>query len=127
MIKKCKICNKEFLGIKNKKYCSVECRKKAYKNYKYYTSESLEKYREKIKEEEGFTDSEFNYEFRERTAANKGMTTTEYNSYLEERKAERLGLTVKELRHFTYLSKKTGDPLYEVLNMNPQEYYKKLK
>lgn len=127
MIKKCKICNKEFEGDKNKKYCSDNCKKRAYKNYSYSSPEAISKYREKIKEEEGLTDTEFNYVYREKTAANKGMTVSEYNKYLEERKAERLGITVKELRHYTYISKKTGDPLYECLNMSSEEYYKRLK
>ena len=127
MLKKCKICKNEFEVRGNKRYCSSECRKKAYEHYSYSTPETVEKYKERVKEEEGFTDTEFNYEFRERTAANRGMTTTEYNKYLEERKARRLGLSVKELRHYTYLSKKTGDPLYEQLNMSADEYYKKLK
>ena len=127
MLKKCKICGSTFKAKGNKKYCSEICRKKAYKNYKYYTDESLERYRDRIKEENGFSDSDFNYEFRERTAANRGMSTSEYNKYLEERKARRLGLSLKELRHCTYISKKTGDPLYMCIGMKPEEYYERLK
>lgn len=127
-MKKCKICNNEFeTRSNNQVYCSLECRKRAYKNYQFSTPEATEKYRERIKEEEGFDDTAFNYEFRERTAANKGMTTTEYNRYLEERKAERLGLSVKELRHYTYLSKKHGFQLYEELGISQEEYKKRLK
>lgn len=127
MIKKCSYCRKEFESRGNKKYCSNECRKKAYQFYQYSTPESTAKYRERIKEENGFDDTDFNYEFRERTAKNKGMTTTEYNAYLEERKAAKLGLTVKELRHYTYLSKKNNESLYESIGMNKEEYYKRLK
>ena len=127
-MKKCKICSKEFTPKSNNQlYCCKICRKEAYKNYSFSTPEATEKYRERIKEEEGLTDSEFNYEFREKTAANKGMTTTEYNRYLEERKAERLGLSLKELRHFTYLSKKHGFQLYEELGIPLEEYRRRLK
>lgn len=127
MIKRCKFCGSAFKAVGNKRYCSEACRKKAYKNYRYYTTESLEKYRDRIKNENGFSDTDFNFEFRERTAANRGMTTSEYNRYLEERKARRLGLSLKELRHYTYVSKKTGDPLYMCLGMSSDEYYKRLK
>lgn len=127
MLKKCKYCKKEFNSKGNKKYCSEECRKRAYKHYRYSTPESVEKYRERIKEENGFDDTAFNFEFRERTANNKGMTTTEYNTYLEERKARRLGLTVQDLRHYTYLSKKNNEPLYDTIGMDREEYYLRLK
>ena len=127
MLKKCKYCKKEFESKRNRKYCSEGCRKKAYAHYQYSTPESVKKYKERIKEENGFDDTSFNYEYRERTAANRGMTTSEYNAYLEERKARRLGLSVQELRHYTYLSKKNNESLYESIGMNKDEYYKRLK
>ena len=127
-MKKCLTCKKEFQPkSNNQKYCSTECRRKAYKKYKYSSPEATEKYRERVKGERGLTDTEFNYEYRERTASNKGMTQTEYNNYLEKRKAERLDLTVKELRHYTYLAKKNKSQLYEELGMPPDIYYTKLK
>lgn len=127
-MKKCKVCLKEFQpNSNNQKYCSKECQSVAYKNYKFSSEEATNKYREKIKEEEGIDDTEFNFKFREKTANNKGMTTTEYNRYLEERKAEKLGLSVKELRHFTYLAKKNNSYLYEELGISPKIYYAKLK
>ena len=85
------------------------------------------KYREKIKEQEGLTDTEFNKKYQIRTANNRGMTPTEYNRYCEERKARRLGVTVEELRHCTYVSKRDKTPLYEVLGLTPENYYSKLK
>ena len=127
MDRKCKHCGKIFNATRNQRYCSKECREIAYKNYSYYTPETTERYREKIKEEFGFSDTDFNFEFRERTASNKGMTVSEYNTYLEERKASKLGLTVKELRHFTYLAKKNKNQLYEELGMQKEEYYIRLK
>ena len=128
VMKKCKICGKEFIPGNNRQiYCSDECRLKAYKSYRYSTPEAVERYREKIKEEEGLNNTEFNYEFRERTASNKGMTVPEYNRYLEERKAFKLGISVKDLRHFTYLAKKNKNQLYEELGMLKEDYYKKLK
>lgn len=127
MLKKCKVCKKEFEGKGRQVYCSETCRKKAYKFYQFSTPEATEKYREKVKEEENLSDSEFNYMFRERTASNKGMTVSEYNAYLEERKAFKLGISVKDLRHFTYLAKKNKNQLYEELGMLKEDYYKKLK
>ena len=127
-MKKCTICGKEFSPRNSRqKYCCEECRKEGYKNYAFYSEEATAKYKERIKGEEGLSDSEFNLKYREKTAFNKGMTTTEYNNYLEERKAQKLGLTVKELRHFTYLSKKNHSALYEELGMPAATYYEKLK
>ena len=127
-MKKCRVCGREFNPRSNRQiYCCEECRLKVYKNYKYSTPESIEKYREKIKEEKGLDDTGFNYEFRERTASNKGMTVPEYNAYLEERKALKLGISIKELRHYTYLSKKNNTSLYEELGIPKEDYYKKLK
>ena len=98
-----------------------------YKNNKDRIKENQETYQEKIKSQKNFSDSDYNYYYREQTAKKRGMTTSEYNSYLEERKARRLGVTIKELRHFTYISKKTKTPLYECIGMSAEEYYKKLK
>lgn len=98
-----------------------------YKNNKDKIKENQESYKEKIKNEKELSDSEYNYYYREQTAKKRGMTTSEYNSYLEERRARRLGITVKELRHFTYISKKTKTPLYECIGISEEEYKQKLK
>ena len=127
MRKICTICKKEFIIEKgNKKYCSQECKKKAYKNYKFYSEEATKKYREKVKEELSLDDTEFNAEFRERTANNKGMTVQEYNRYLERERARKLGITVEELRHAIYMAKKNCWYLHEELGMTYDEYKAKL-
>lgn len=91
------------------------------------TDNRFNKYRKKIKEQEGLTDTEFNKKYQIRTASNRGMTTIEYNRYCEERRARRLGISLKELRRASYISKRDKIPLYEVLHLDPEEYYRKLK
>ena len=87
----------------------------------------FKKYREKIKEQEGLTDTEFNKKYQINTARNRGLTTTEYNRLCEANKASKLGITVKQLRHFTYISKRDKIPLYDALHLDPEEYYRRLK
>lgn len=127
-MKNCIRCGSTFQPKNNcQKYCCEECRKESYRNYRFYSSEATLKYREKIKEEEGIDDTDFNYKYREKTASNRGMTTTEYNSYLESNKAKKLGISIQKLRHLTYIAKKNHTSLCEELGMNPSEYYKRLK
>ena len=102
--------------------------KEYYKDNKDKYQEKSNKYQQKIMEEQNFsTNTEYNSYFRQKTAANKNMSPTEYNRYLEQRKADKLGLSLRELRHFTYISKKTKTPLYECIGMTSEEYYEKLK
>lgn len=98
-----------------------------YRKNKEKIDERSKRYRERIKEEENLTDSEYNSKYRYNTAFNRGMTVTDYNRYLEEQKAKKLNLTVKELRNYTYIAKRDKRKLFEVLNIEEEVYKRMLK
>lgn len=98
-----------------------------YRENKEKIDERSKRYRERIKNEENLTDTEYNDKYRYNTAFNKGMTVTDYNRYLEEQKAKKLNLTVKELRNYTYIAKRDKRKLFEVLNIEEEEYKRMLK